>query len=44
MREVLGIKGEDWQSLYHFAVGGAVEDDRLETLDAYHHLPKDRRR
>jgi len=42
-REVLGIKGEDWQSLYHFTVGAAVEDDRLQTLDAYHHLPKERR-
>lgn len=27
-----------WQSLYHFTVGGAVEDTRLTTLPAYGHL------
>ncbi|MEE2760593.1 MAG: nitroreductase, partial [Pseudomonadota bacterium] len=43
MRQLLGFKSEDWQSLYHFTVGAAVEDDRLQTLDAYHHLPRDRR-
>jgi len=25
----------DWQSFYHFTVGGAVEDKRLSTLPAY---------
>ncbi len=35
--------GDDaWQSLYHFTVGGAVEDERLTTLPAYDHLPAER--
>jgi len=38
MRDVLGLTSQDWQSLYHFTIGGAVEDDRLETLSGYHHL------
>ena len=29
---------DTWQSLYHFTVGGAVEDDRLQTMPAYEHL------
>ena len=27
-----------WQSLYHFTIGGALVDDRLLTLTAYSHL------
>jgi len=34
---------DSWQSLYHFTVGGAVEDGRLTTLPAYFHLPSERR-
>jgi SagB-type dehydrogenase family enzyme len=35
--------GDDaWQSLYHFTVGGAVEDQRLTTHPAYGHLPRAR--
>jgi hypothetical protein len=30
----------DWQSLYHFTVGRAVEDPRLSTLPAYGHLDR----
>ena len=30
---------DEWQSLYHFTVGGAIDDTRLTTLPAYHHLP-----
>lgn len=37
MHEILGIAGAGWQTLYHFTVGGAVEDERLRTLDAYAH-------
>ncbi len=35
--KLLGIAddGFDWQTLYHFTVGGAVEDIRLSTLPAY---------
>lgn len=35
MHEVLGISDHSWQSLYHFTVGGAVEDSRLQTTPAY---------
>jgi SagB-type dehydrogenase family enzyme len=30
-----GIVSREWQSLYHFTVGGPVEDRRLTTLPAY---------
>jgi len=32
---LLGLKGLEFQDLYHFAIGGAVEDRRLTTLPAY---------
>jgi len=35
VHEVFGISSRDWQSLYHFTVGGPVEDGRLTTLPAY---------
>ena len=35
---VLGLRGDDFQSLYHFTVGGPVDDPRLMTLSAYFHL------
>ena len=35
VHEVLGIDDAGFQSLYHFAVGGPVEDPRLTTLPAY---------
>ncbi len=35
MHEVFGISSREWQSLYHFTVGGPVEDSRLTTLPAY---------
>jgi nitroreductase len=37
VHEVFGIVSPDWQSFYHFAVGGPVEDVRLTTLPAYGH-------
>jgi SagB-type dehydrogenase family enzyme len=36
--DLLGLKGNEFQSLYHFTVGGAVEDPRLQTIPAYSHL------
>ena len=30
-----GIVSREWQSFYHFTVGGPVEDRRLTTLPAY---------
>jgi SagB-type dehydrogenase family enzyme len=35
---VLGLQDNQWQSLYHFTVGEALEDKRLETLPPYGHL------
>ncbi len=32
---VFGIQYRDWQSFYHFTVGGPVEDSRLTTLPPY---------
>ena len=36
--EMLGLRGDRFQSLYHFTVGGPVDDHRLMTLPAYFHL------
>ncbi len=35
VHQVFGIASPEWQSLYHFTVGGPVEDRRLTTLPAY---------
>jgi SagB-type dehydrogenase family enzyme len=44
VHQLLGIdlSNDAWQSLYHFTVGGAVDDGRLTTLPAYGHLPPER--
>ena len=36
--EALGIRDDRLQDLYHFTIGGAVEDTRLQTHPAYAHL------
>ncbi|MCO4784101.1 MAG: SagB/ThcOx family dehydrogenase [Candidatus Cloacimonetes bacterium] len=33
-----GIKDKSFQSLYHFTIGGPVNDMRFTSLSAYHHL------
>lgn len=38
MHELLGIADRSWQSLYHFTVGGPVEDKRLQTIAPYEHI------
>ncbi len=38
VHKLLGIEGTSFQSLYHFTVGGPVEDTRLTTLPPYGHL------
>lgn len=38
VHDVLGIRGPWLQSLYHFTVGGALTDTRLQTLPPYAHL------
>jgi hypothetical protein len=40
VHEVLGIRGRWLQSLYHFTVGGALTDTRLQTLPPYAHLQR----
>lgn len=42
VHEVLGISDTSFQSMYHFTVGGAVEDQRLQTIAAYAHLASER--
>lgn len=39
MHGLLGIEEHAFQDLYHFTVGGPVEDPRLATLPPYRHLP-----
>lgn len=38
VHELFGLADDSFQVLYHFTVGGGLEDPRLEHLDAYHHL------
>lgn len=38
VHEIVEIKDMALQSLYHFTIGGPVEDRRLQTLPPYHHL------
>lgn len=38
LHELAGLRDTSWQSLYHFTLGGAIEDPRLETGEAYEHL------
>lgn len=41
VHELLGISSQTFQSLYHFTVGGAVNDERLQTLAPYAHLQRE---
>jgi SagB-type dehydrogenase family enzyme len=38
VHRLLGLDGLAWQSLYHFTVGGPVEDRRVQTQPPYAHL------
>ena len=40
VHEIVGIKDLTLQSLYHFTIGGPVDDGRLLTLPAYYHLQR----
>ncbi|MDO8207404.1 MAG: SagB/ThcOx family dehydrogenase [Gallionella sp.] len=40
VHDLLGIKNLALQSMYHFTVGGAIADTRLQTLAAYEHLQR----
>jgi len=35
MHELLGLEDRSYQDLYHFTIGGPIEDNRLTTLPAY---------
>jgi hypothetical protein len=35
VHDVFGLAGSKYQSLYHFTVGGPVDDPRLTTLPPY---------
>jgi len=38
VHDLLGIADTRWQSLYHFTLGGPLEDQRLQTEPPYAHL------
>ena len=38
VHDIVAVKGLNLQSLYHFTIGGPVEDRRLQTLPPYHHV------
>jgi SagB-type dehydrogenase family enzyme len=40
VHELVGIHSLAMQSLYHFTIGGPVEDPRLQTLPPYHHVKR----
>lgn len=40
VHELLGLAGDRFQDLYHFTVGGPVDDPRLTTLAPYAHLER----
>jgi hypothetical protein len=35
-----GLEGDQFQVLYHFTMGGPLEDTRLQTHPAYEHLTR----
>jgi nitroreductase len=41
VHDLLGLRGEALQDLYHFTVGGALSDPRLQSLPPYAHLRRD---
>jgi SagB-type dehydrogenase family enzyme len=40
--DLLGIRTDAFQSLYHFTVGSPVDDPRLTTLAPYYHLEREK--
>ncbi len=40
VHKFLGFNDNSYQSLYHFTIGGALEDKRITTLPPYYHLEK----
>jgi nitroreductase len=42
LHSLLGLAGEDFRSLYHFTLGGPVEDPRIQSEAPYAHLESER--
>ena len=42
VHEIIAVKELAMQSLYHFTIGGPVEDRRLQTLPPYWHLTREK--
>ncbi len=42
VHEILGLKDNTFQTIYHFTIGKPLEDPRLRTLPPYYHLPENR--
>jgi SagB-type dehydrogenase family enzyme len=40
VHEIVALKDHTFQSLYHFTIGGPIEDPRLTTLPPYAHLKR----
>jgi SagB-type dehydrogenase family enzyme len=40
VHDLIGFKDNSFQSLYHFTIGYPIDDQRLTTLPAYHHLDR----
>lgn len=38
MHDLLGIEDYAWQDLYHFTIGRALVDERIQTMPPYYHL------
>jgi len=38
VHQLVGLEGDQFQSLYHFTLGGPLEDARLQTFPPYEHL------
>jgi len=40
VHDLLGIQSQSFQSMYHFTIGAALTDTRLQILPAYAHLKR----
>ena len=40
VHDLLGLEGDRFQDLYHFTLGGPVEDTRLQSHPPYAHLKR----
>jgi hypothetical protein len=36
--QTFGLNGDDFQALYHFTMGGAIDDARIQSVPPYEHL------